>query len=85
VKANPLFFSAILPILLCMVGFRRPGARGLLAGLTLGFAAVLLSGALAGTAVAWMPLSFLSVPWLLVNGLVALLLTRALIGTEGRR
>ncbi len=84
-KANPIFYSAIIPILLCMVGFRRAGLRGLLAGLTVGFAAVLLAGALAGTSVAWMPLGALSRPWLVVNGLVSLLLARALMSQAGAR
>jgi serine protease len=85
VKANPLFCSALIPLLLT-IGFRQASFRGPLTGVALGFAAVLFARLFSGeVAVGWMPFAFLSVPWLLVNGLVSLLLARALMATEEAR
>lgn len=79
-RANPLFFSALIPILFAFVGYRRARLSGLIAGLAVGFAAVLFSRAFSGSAaVAWMPFSFLAIPWLLLNAFVLLLLARAAV------
>ncbi|HEY3447920.1 MAG TPA: S8 family serine peptidase [Myxococcales bacterium] len=76
--ANPLFYSALIPILFAFVGFRRSGWQGAIAGVAVGWAALLLMRAFSDSpAVAWMPLSFLSVPWLIVNVLVLFVLARA--------
>lgn len=76
--ANPLFYSALIPILFAFVGFRRSGWQGAIAGIAVGWAAMLLMRAFSGSpAVAWMPVSFLSVPWLIVNVLVLFVLARA--------
>ena len=85
-KASPLFYSALIPILFAFVGFRRKGLSGAIAGLAVGFAAVLLYKAFSGnTAVAWMPWSFLSVPWLVVNSLVLVMLARAALRSQGEK
>ncbi|MGC4113822.1 MAG: S8 family serine peptidase [Myxococcales bacterium] len=77
-KANPLFYSALIPILFAFVGFRRARWQGAIAGIAVGWAAMLLMRAFSGSpAVAWMPFSFLSVPWLILNVLVLFVLARA--------
>jgi len=85
IKANPLFFSALIPIVLAMTPLRLGRGRTLLAGIALGFAAVLLANGASGVQVAWMPASFLSVPWLLINGLIAWFVARAAMHSLGTR
>jgi hypothetical protein len=64
-SANPLFFSAPVPLLLSMVGYRSPPLRGVLAGLAVGYAAVLLARAFFwSAAVALLPPGFAPVLWL---------------------
>lgn len=82
--ANPLFFSALLPFVATVLFYRRPGLRGVLIGLTLGFGAYLLFRVGTGTpTVAWLPFEILSAPWLVLNAIIALLLGRALLRNEG--
>ncbi len=76
--ADALFLSALLPLLLSMVSFRSARLRGVLAGLAVGFAAVLLSRTLAAP-------SALRVLWLVLNAMVLLLLARAAMKSEGER
>ncbi len=84
--ANPLFFSALVPLLLSMVGFRSPPLRGILAGLAVGFAAVLLARAFSGSAaVAFMPAGLASLLWLAVNAVFLLFLARAAMKSAGER
>lgn len=86
VAANPLFFSALLPALLAMVGFRSPPLHGVLAGLAVGFAAVLLSRALSGSAaVAFLPPGLGSILWLALNAAFLLFLARAAMKSAGER
>lgn len=84
--ANPLFFSALLPLLLSMVGYRSPPLRGILAGLAVGFAAVLLARAFSGSAaVALLPPGLASILWLAVNAVFLLFLARAAMKSAGER
>jgi serine protease len=77
--ASALFFSALLPLLLSMVSFRSARLRGVLAGLAVGFAIVLLVRTLSGAP------SILSVLWLILNETILLLLARAAMKSEGER
>jgi serine protease len=82
-KANPLFYSALIPIALSIVGSRIRSLRSVLAGLCIGFAAFLGYAAFTGApAIAWMPFRFLAMPWLVVNALIALILSRGLLKKE---
>ncbi|MBI5547694.1 MAG: peptidase S8, partial [Deltaproteobacteria bacterium] len=78
-RATSLFYSALIPIVFAFLGFRRKGLQGAIAGLAVGFAAALLVKAFSGSAtLAWLPFaSWLSIPWLILNVIVLLLLARA--------
>jgi serine protease len=77
-KANPLFYSCLIPLLFAFFGFRRKGMQGAIAGLAVGFAAMLLLRMFScHVVVAWLPFSFLSIPWLVLNIMVLLFLARA--------
>jgi serine protease len=79
-RANPLFYSALIPIVASIVGSRFRTLRPVLAGLSIGFAAFLAYAAFSGApAIAWMPFRFLAMPWLIVNAFVALILSRGLL------
>jgi serine protease len=85
-NANPLFYSALIPGLISLVGVRLPGARRLVAGLCCGFAGSLAAAAWHG----WPELSVLSerwasVPWLAANAVVCLFIARAMMVAEQRR
>jgi serine protease len=75
--ASALFFSALLPLLLSMVSFRSARLRGVLAGLAVGFAIVLLVRTLSGAP------SIPSVLWLILNETILFLLARAAMKSEG--
>lgn len=79
-RASPLFYSALIPVVLSIVGSRVASLRGVLAGLCVGFAAFMLYAAFTGApALAWMPFKILALPWLAVNAIVALVLARGLL------
>ena len=68
--ANPLFYSALIPLVLSLAGHQVPGLRPAIGGLALGFAGFLGYAAWAKRpALAWMPFTFLAMPWLVVNTL----------------
>lgn len=73
---NPLFFSALIPLLLMALGFGIKRLRGALAGLALGCAAHLLYFAAAGTLdIALIPSALESV-WLVANAAIAACVAR---------
>jgi serine protease len=66
---NVLFYSALLPIGLAVLGYGWKRARGIIAGLALGIAGHLLAQTFLGTVdIHWMPLDNL---WLALNGFLA--------------
>lgn len=81
--ANPLVYSAILPAVLSIIAIKVKGMRPVVGGLALGFAAILAYTAWAkAPALAWLPFTFLAIPWLVVNAIVCLFLARAMIKRE---
>jgi serine protease len=81
--AHPLFYSALLPFVLAVLAVRAPGWRPAVGGLALGFAGFLAYAAWAGAPpLAYLPFTFLALPWLLANTGACLLLARALLRRE---
>ncbi|MDY7230699.1 S8 family serine peptidase [Hyalangium rubrum] len=81
--ANPLFYSAIIPLVLSVFAIRFRAIRPALGGLALGFAGFLAYGAWAkAPALAYMPFTFLAMPWLVVNAIVCLFIARAMLKKE---
>jgi serine protease len=69
---NPLFFSALAPLGLLLVGYSAPRLRAPLAGFAAGVAASLLFTMAAGTTrLLWLPALHLGTLWLFVNALGA--------------
>jgi serine protease len=76
---NPLFYSALLPLLLTLLLYGRARLRGLLAGFSLGVGAHLAVHALSHTAdVRFIP-DFLDAVWLGANALVCFVTARAVL------
>ncbi len=81
--ANPLFYSALIPMVLSFFAIKWTGLRPAIGGLAIGFAGFLAYGAWAkAPALAWMPFTFLAMPWLVVNTLVCLFIARAMLKKE---
>jgi len=81
--ANPLVYSAALPVVLSLFAIKFKGMRATVGGLSIGFAAILGYSAWANApALAWLPFTFLAIPWLAVNALVCLFLARAMLKKE---
>jgi serine protease len=82
-RASPLFYSALIPLALTLLGFFWKAARPVMSGVCIGFAAFLAYCAWSGApAIAWMPLRIVALPWLLVNLGLCLLFGRALMRKE---
>ncbi|HYO53734.1 S8 family serine peptidase [Archangium sp.] len=81
--ASPLFYSSLIPLLLSFVAIKFRELRPAIGGLALGFAGFLSYAAWAkAPALAWMPFSFLAVPWLVVHAFVCLIIARAMLRKE---
>ncbi len=81
--ANPLFYSSLIPLLLSFLAIKFRGLRPAMGGLALGFAGFLAYAAWSkAPALAWMPFSFLAVPWLVVNAFICLIIARAMLRKE---
>jgi serine protease len=81
--ANPLVYSAALPIVLSLFAVKFKGMRAMVGGLSIGFAAILGYSAWANApGLAWLPFTFLAIPWLAINALVCLFLARAMLKKE---
>lgn len=84
--ANPLFYSALLPMIFSLAAVKLTGLRPTMGGLAIGFAAFLGYAAWAkAPALAYLPFTFLAVPWLVVNALVCLVIARAMLRQERMR
>jgi serine protease len=81
--ANPLVYSAALPAAAALLAVSWKAWRAPAGGLAIGFAAILGYSAWAhAPALAWLPFTFLALPWLAVNALVCLFLARAMLRKE---
>ncbi len=81
--ANPLVYSAALPVLLSLFAIKFRGARHAIGGLAIGFAGILAYSAWANApGLAWLPFTFLAIPWLAFNALVCLFVARAMLKKE---
>lgn len=81
--ASPLFYSALIPLVLSFPAIPWKGLRSAVGGLALGFAGFLAYAAWSGApALSWMPFTFLAKPWLGFNAVVCLVIARAMIKRE---
>ncbi|XXF80915.1 S8 family serine peptidase [Myxococcaceae bacterium GXIMD 01537] len=81
--ANPLFYSALIPLGASLLAIRWKGLRSPMGGLALGFAGFLAYAAWSkAPALAWMPFHFLAMPWLVVNTVICLFIARAMLRKE---
>ena len=81
--ANPLFYSALLPVAASLFAIKWKHLRPMVAGLSVGFAGFLAYGVWShAPALAWLPFTFLAIPWLGLNALVCLFVARAMLKKE---
>jgi serine protease len=81
--ANPVVYSAAIPIVGSLIAIKWKGLRPIIGGLAMGFAGILGYSAWAhAPALAWLPFTFLAIPWLAVNALVCLFVARAMLKKE---
>lgn len=81
--AHPAFYSALIPIALSLFAIKWKGLRPVVGGLAIGFAGFLGYSLWAkAPALAWLPFTFLAIPWLAVNTLVCLFIARAMLRKE---
>jgi serine protease len=73
---HALFFSALIPFALLVVGYGAPKLRAPLAGLAVGFAAHLVFAAVAGATAVSAPIIGVSTIWLAVNAIACVLIAR---------
>ncbi len=80
--ANPIVYSALIPVVLSIIAIKFTAWRPVIGGLALGFAGILGYSAWAGApALAWLPFTFLAIPFLVVNAMVCLFVARAMLRT----
>ncbi len=78
--AHPLFYSALLPLLLALPAIAWKGFRPVAAGIALGFAGFLAYAAWTrAPGLSWLPFHLLALPWLVANAAACALLARALL------
>lgn len=81
--ANPLIYSATIPVVASLFAIKFKNIRPIVGGLSIGFAGILGYSVWANApALAWMPFTFLAIPWLAVNALVCLFIARAMLKKE---
>jgi len=79
-------YSALVPAIAALLAVRWRALRPVVAGLSLGFAGFLLYAAWAkAPGIAYLPFTFLARPWLVLNGVAAALVCRAMLRREARR
>jgi serine protease len=78
--AHPLFYSALIPLLVAVPAIAWKGFRHVAAGVALGFAGFLSYAAWTrAPGLSWLPFHALALPWLVANALACALLARALL------
>ena len=78
--AHPLFYSALIPVLVALPSMGWKGLRPVAAGVALGFAGFLAYAAWTrAPGLSWLPFHVLALPWLVSNALGCALLARALL------
>jgi serine protease len=78
--ANPLFYSALIPLVGSMIAIGIRSLRPLVAGLAMGFAGFLAYAAWTrAPGLSYLPFHFLALPWLIVNAVICLVLARAML------
>lgn len=81
--ANPLFYSAIIPMVLSFFAIKFRGLRPAIGGLALGFAGFLGYAAWSkAPGLSYMPFTFLAMPWLVVNAAICVFIARAMLKKE---
>lgn len=81
--ANPIVYSAIPAFVLAMIAIPMKAIRPAVGGVAIGFAAILAYTAWShAPALAWLPFTFIALPWLLVNALICLFIARAMLKKE---
>src|SRR5262249_60142 len=84
--ANPLFYSALIPLACSAFAIALKGLRHVVAGLAMGFAGFLLYAAWTrAPGLAYLPFTFLALPWLIANGVICLFIARAMLDKEVAR
>ena len=78
--AHPLFYSALIPLVLALPAVAWKGFRPVAAGIALGFSGFLAYAAWTrAPGLSWLPFHVLALPWLVANALACALLARALL------
>lgn len=81
--ANPIIYSAAIPIIGAIIAVSAKSLRPVIGGLAVGFGAILAYSAWAhAPALAWLPFTFMALPWLVVNALICLFIARAMLRKE---
>jgi serine protease len=81
--ANPLFYSAIIPMVLSFIAIKFRGLRPAIGGLAIGFAGFLGYAAWSkAPGLSYMPFTFLAMPWLIVNAAICVFIARAMLKKE---
>ncbi|MFZ5446942.1 MAG: S8 family peptidase [Myxococcota bacterium] len=81
--ANPLVYSAAVPVIASLFAIKWKGLRPVVGGLAIGFSGILAYSVWANApALAWLPFTFLAIPWLAGNALVCLFVARAMLKRE---
>lgn len=81
--ANPLFYSAIIPMVLSFFAIKFRGLRPAIGGLAIGFAGFLGYAAWSkAPGLSYMPFTFLAMPWLIVNAAICVFIARAMLKKE---
>ncbi len=81
--ANPLFYSALIPLVGSIFAIGIRSIRPLIAGLAMGFAGFLSYAAWArAPGLSYLPFHFLALPWLIANAVVCLVIARAMLRKE---
>jgi serine protease len=82
---SPLFYSALIPLVLSIFAIKFRALRPALGGLAIGFAGFLgYTAWVKAPALAWLPFTFVARPWLVFNVLICLVIARAMLRREDR-
>ncbi len=78
--ASPVVYSAAIPLVLSLFAIPMRGLRQMVGGLSLGFAGFLAYTIWARTPpLSWLPITYMAIPWLMVNVGVCLFIARAML------